>query len=63
VQLVEAAGRRVLVKGRTEKVRIPVKPDDPDVEIEREVLHTPVVALDQRSGQFEVTEHGGPASS
>jgi hypothetical protein len=53
----------VLVKGRTDKVTIPVEPDDPDVEIEREVLHTPVVALDLRSGQFEVIEHGGPASS
>jgi hypothetical protein len=31
-----------------------VESDDPDVEIEREVLRTSVVALDLRSGRFEV---------
>jgi hypothetical protein len=55
--LVEAGGRRVLVKGRTYKETIPVESEDPDVEIEREVLRTSVVALDLRSGQFEVIEH------
>ncbi len=33
-----------------------VESDDPDVETEREVLRTSVVALDLRSGQFEVIE-------
>jgi SAM-dependent methyltransferase len=55
--LLEAEGRRVLVKGRTYKETIPVESDDPDVEIEREVLRTSVVALDLRSGRFEVIEH------
>lgn len=55
--LLEAGGRRVLVKGRTYKETIPVESDDPDVEIEREVLRTSVVALDLRSGRFEVIEH------
>ena len=55
--LLEAAGRRVLVKGRTYKETISVESDDPDVEIEREVLRTSVVALDPRSGRFEVIEH------
>src|SRR5438093_3490514 len=32
------APRRVLVKGRTYKETVPVESDDPDVEIEREVL-------------------------
>jgi len=55
--LLEATGRRVLVKGRTYKESIPVESDDPDVEVEREVLRTSVVALDLRSGRFEVIEH------
>ena len=49
----EAAGCRVLVKGRTYKESIPVESDEPDVEIERDVLRTSVVALDMRSGQFQ----------
>jgi len=52
------APRRVLVKGRTYKETIPVDSDNPDVEIaRREVLRTSVVALDLRSGRFEVIEH------
>jgi hypothetical protein len=46
-----------LVEGRTFRESIPVESDDSDVEIEREVLRTSVVALDLRSGQFEVIEH------
>jgi hypothetical protein len=51
---------RVLVKGRTYKETMPVESDDPDPprrKIEREVLRTSVVALDLRSGRFEVIEH------
>jgi hypothetical protein len=55
--LLEAEGRRVLVKGRTYKETIPVESDDPDVEIEREVLRTSVVALYLRSGVSEVIQH------
>ncbi len=55
--LLESDGRRVLVKGRTYKELVPVDSGDPDVEIEREVLRTSVVALDLRSGRFEVIEH------
>jgi hypothetical protein len=55
--LLEADARRVLVKGRTYQETIPVESDDPDIEIEREVLRTSVVALDLRSGRFEVIEH------
>jgi hypothetical protein len=55
--LLEAEGRRVLVKGRTYKETIPVESDDPDVEIEREVLRTSVVALDLRSGVSQVIQH------
>jgi hypothetical protein len=36
---------------------IPVGSDDPDVEVEREVLRTSVVALDPRTGRFEAIEH------
>jgi hypothetical protein len=36
-----------------------VESDDPEVQIEREVLRTSVVALDRGSGRFEVIEHGG----
>lgn len=61
--LLEAAGRRVLVKGRTCKEAIPFESDDPEVEIEREVLRTSVVALDLRTGRFEVIEHGDSASA
>jgi hypothetical protein len=55
--LLEADGHRVLVKGRTYKENIAVESDDPDVEIEREVLRTSVVTLDLHSGRFEVIEH------
>jgi hypothetical protein len=34
-----------------------VESDDPDIEIEREVLRTSVVALDLRSGRFDVIGH------
>jgi hypothetical protein len=37
--------------------RRPVESDDPDVEIEREVLRTSVFALDLQSGRFDVIEH------
>jgi len=54
--LLETDGRRVLVKGRTYKESVPVESGDPEVEIEREVLRTSVVALDLRTGQFDVIE-------
>jgi hypothetical protein len=57
--LLESGDRRLLVKGRTFKVSIPVESDDPDVEIEREVLRTSVMALDLDSGTFEAIEQGG----
>jgi hypothetical protein len=46
-----------LGQGRTYKESIPVESDDPHVAIEREVLRTSVVALDLRSGRFDVIEH------
>src|SRR3972149_6384832 len=60
--LLEADGRRILVKGRTYKELVPVESGDPDVEIEREVLRTSVMALDVRTGHFEVIQSGGAAS-
>jgi len=54
--LLEADGRRVLVKGRTYKESVPVESGDPEVEIQREVLRTSVVALDLRTGRFDVVE-------
>jgi len=57
--LLEADGRQLLVKGRTYKELVPVESGDPEVEIEREVLRTSVVALDLRSGRFEVIQQGG----
>jgi len=59
--LLEAGGRRILVKGRTYKEMVPVDSGDPDVEIEREVLRTSVMALDVRTGRFEAIQQG-PAS-
>ncbi len=55
--LLEANGRRILVKGRTYKEMVPVDSGDPDVEVEREVLRTSVMALDVRTGRFEMVEH------
>jgi len=60
--LLDSGGRRLLVKGRTYKVSVPVYSPDPEVEVEREVLRTSVVALDLRSGEFEVIEGGGAAA-
>jgi hypothetical protein len=45
-------------QGPTYKETIPAESDDPDVEIEREVLRTSAVALDLRSGRFEVIGQG-----
>jgi len=53
------AGRHVLVKGRTYKESVPVESGDPEVEIEREVLRTSVVALDLRTGRFDVIQQSG----
>src|SRR3989337_4288791 len=50
--LLEADGRRILVKGRTYKEMVPVESGDPDVEVERELLRTSVMALDVRSGRL-----------
>jgi hypothetical protein len=36
---------------------VPVDSGDPDAEVEREVLRTSVMALDLRTGRFEVIEH------
>lgn len=55
--LLEADGRWLLVKGHTYKELVPVESGDPEVEIEREVLRTSVMALDLRTGRFEVIEH------
>jgi predicted RNA methylase len=46
--------QRMLVKGRVHKELVPVESDDEDVEIEREVLRTSVVALDLSTGVLEV---------
>jgi hypothetical protein len=51
------APRRLLVKGRTYKELVPVESGDREVEIEREVLRTSVMALDLRTGRFEAIEH------
>ena len=51
--------RRILVKGRTHKVLIPVETDDPDTEVEREVLRTTVMTLDLTTGALETIEGGG----
>jgi SAM-dependent methyltransferase len=56
--LLEADGRRILVKGRTYKEMVQVDSGDPDVEVEREVLRTSVMALDIRTGRFEVIQQG-----
>jgi SAM-dependent methyltransferase len=54
--------RRLLVKGRTYKVSVPVYSPDPEVEVEREVMRTSVVALDLKSGRVEVIASGGGAA-
>lgn len=55
--LLEADGRRVLVKGRTYKESVVVESGDPEVEIQREVLRTSVVTLDMQTGEFEAIQH------
>jgi SAM-dependent methyltransferase len=51
--LLDGAGRRVLVKGRTTKRTIPVASDDPTEEREREILHTTITLLDLDTGALE----------
>jgi hypothetical protein len=57
--LLEADGLRLLAKGRTYKVSVPVESEDPEVEIEREVLRTSVMALDLKTGKVHVVDQGG----
>jgi len=57
--LLEADGRRVLVKGRTYKESVAVDSGDPEVEIQREALRTSVVALDLRTGRFDAVQQSG----
>ena len=47
----EARGKRVLVKGRTQKEFVLAESTD-ETETYREVLHTSVIALDLESGEF-----------
>lgn len=56
--VLESGQRRLLVKGRTYKVSVPVYSPDPEVEVEREVLRTSVTVLDLRSGEVEVIDTG-----
>lgn len=56
--VLESGQRRLLVKGRTYKVSIPVYSPDPEVEVEREVLRTSVTVLDLCSGAVEVIDTG-----
>ena len=50
--VLEAEGRRILVKGRTSKEMVMVE-DAPEKEVHREKLNTTVVALDLDDGQIE----------
>ena len=50
--VLEADGRRILVKGRTSKEMVMVE-DAPEKEVHREKLNTTVVALDLDDGQIE----------
>ena len=49
--VLEADGRRILVKGRTSKEMVMVE-DAPEKEVHRERLKTTVVALDLGDGQI-----------
>ncbi|GMU39391.1 MAG: hypothetical protein AMXMBFR23_02570 [Chloroflexota bacterium] len=61
--LLDSGGRRLLVKGRTYKVSVPAYSPDADVDVEREVMRTSVVALDLRSGEVEVIDTGSGADN
>ncbi len=50
--------QRILVKGRTHKVMIPIETDDKDTQVEREVLRTTVMTLDLTTGALEAIEQG-----
>ena len=51
-------GQRILVKGRTHKVMIPIETDDKDTQVEREVLRTTVMTLDLTTGALEAIQQG-----
>ncbi len=57
--VLESKGRRLMVKGRTYKVWVPVYSPDPKVEVEREALRTSVTVLDLRTGEVQVVDTGG----
>jgi SAM-dependent methyltransferase len=52
------AEQRVLVKGRTYKVLLPVETDDDHTEITREVLRTSVMVLDLTTGILDRVDQG-----
>ena len=57
--LLDSNGRRLLVKGRTYKVSVPVESGDPELEVEREVMRSSVVTLDLGTGEVERIGAGG----
>lgn len=59
--VLDSGGRRLMVKGRTYKVWLPVYSPDPEVEVEREVLRTSVTVLDLKTGAVEVVDTGRAA--
>jgi hypothetical protein len=54
--VLEANGRRLLVKGRTYKEMVEVTSDDPEIQVEREFLRTSVMTLDLQTARFEAVQ-------
>lgn len=52
------ASQRILVKGRTHKVMIPIETDDETTQVEREVLRTTVMTLDLSTGVLKAVHQG-----
>ena len=57
-QVLEADGKRLLIKGRTIKESIPVPSGDEETTIERDVIKTTIMALDEQGHLIEIGEGG-----
>jgi len=57
-QVLEANGKRLLIKGRTVKESMEIPSGDEDTTIERDVIRTSIMALDERGQIIEIGEGG-----
>jgi hypothetical protein len=57
-QVLEKGRKKLLIKGRTVKETVMMPSSDEETKIERDVIHTTIMALDERGRFMEIGEGG-----